>query len=141
MSGFMKGGYAYSKMEDHHFANSLGYVLEHRLVWERHNNAILLPWADVHHINEVKTDNKPKNLNAMMHGQHSTYHNIGNQYKKKDMSSRQCCDCSRKYTRLRKGKYYDWYSAPNGFRCFWCYNTIRKRNKRRERKIADVQKF
>ena len=52
----------------------MGYVREHRLVWEKHNKAILLPWADVHHINENIQDNRIENLQAMTHGQHRSKH-------------------------------------------------------------------
>src|SRR6188768_2005733 len=44
-------GYILIRRPEHHFANSSGYVREHRLVWEEYYKACLLPWADVHHIN------------------------------------------------------------------------------------------
>ena len=65
-------GYRYVLMRDHPFATKQGCILEHRLVWEEHNNAILLPWADVHHINGIKTDNRIENLEAMMKHQHAS---------------------------------------------------------------------
>ena len=43
---------------------------EHRLVWEEHYNAILLPWADVHHKDENKENNVWYNLQAMTHTTH-----------------------------------------------------------------------
>src|ERR1043165_829526 len=48
-----------------------GYILinvmgkrrrEHRKIWEKHYNACLLPWADVHHKNKVRADNRIENL-------------------------------------------------------------------------------
>jgi hypothetical protein len=66
-----KGYYVIWKPE-HHFANKDGYVLEHRLVWEEYHKVILLPWADVHHLDGNKTNNVIENLEAMMHGHHST---------------------------------------------------------------------
>ena len=60
----------------HHFRDNRNYVLEHRLVWEQHNNAILLPWADVHHINENKQDNRIENLQAMSHRNHCKHHRL-----------------------------------------------------------------
>ncbi len=47
---------------DHHYADSDGYVAEHRLVVEEHFNYILLPWASIHHINKNKKDNRIENL-------------------------------------------------------------------------------
>ena len=64
-------GYYYKYNPNHHFATDDGYVMEHRLVWEQHYNAVLLPWADVHHINGDKLDNRVENLQAMMHGDHT----------------------------------------------------------------------
>ena len=50
------------------------YVREHALVWEEHHNAILLPWADVHHKDENKQNNVWYNLQAMTHGTHRRFH-------------------------------------------------------------------
>jgi len=79
------GGYRDIRVVDHPFASVRGYVMEHRLVWEKHNNAILLPWADVHHINKNILDNRIENLQAMMHGQHMAHHNA---LKKRDACGR-----------------------------------------------------
>ena len=54
-----------------------GYVIDskknyiHRLVWEEHNKASLLKWADVHHINGKRDDNVWYNLQAMIKSKHS----------------------------------------------------------------------
>jgi hypothetical protein len=58
---------------DHHF-NIKKYVLEHRLVWENHNKAVLLPWADIHHKNGNTLDNRIENLELMSHSQHRLIH-------------------------------------------------------------------
>ncbi len=46
----------------HHFADAHGYVREHRLIWEHHYRAILLPWAMVYHINGNRHDNRIENF-------------------------------------------------------------------------------
>ena len=59
---------------EHHFADHQGYVLEHRLVWEREYNAILLPWSNVHHRDNDSLNNVWYNLRAMMATEHSRFH-------------------------------------------------------------------
>ena len=39
-----------------------GWYYEHRLMMEKHYNRILEEWESVHHINEIKTDNRLVNL-------------------------------------------------------------------------------
>lgn len=53
-------------LPEHHFANKHGYVREHRLMWEYHNKAILLPWAMIYHVNGDRTDNRIENLKVVM---------------------------------------------------------------------------
>lgn len=76
-------GYYFKYQPDHHFVNSDGYVLEHRLVWEEYHKAVLLPWGDCHHINDIKDDNRIENLQGMMHGLHSMISHKGKKYKRK----------------------------------------------------------
>ncbi len=49
-----------------------GHVFEHILVWEEsHGRPLPQGWV-VHHINGIKSDNKPQNLYAMPRKNHST---------------------------------------------------------------------
>lgn len=68
---FNRKGYWHVLRPEHHFANSRGYICEHRLAWETKNKAILLPWAEAPHINGIKDDNRPENIQVMSKRQHS----------------------------------------------------------------------
>jgi hypothetical protein len=61
-SKHVSNGYVLVSSHKHPFCNCRGYVLEHRLVMEQQLGRYLLPWEDVHHINENTLDNHSKNL-------------------------------------------------------------------------------
>lgn len=133
--GNWKGGryvnrYVYVKDWDHRNADKSGYVEEHRLIWERCHKACLLLWGVVHHINEIKTDNRIENLQGMTKGQHITHH------KTKDTLNKDSCGlCSRNTRTLkRKGKIsYLWYLFGKVRICSRCYDIKRKQRKKGER--------
>ncbi|MDI6732300.1 MAG: HNH endonuclease, partial [Planctomycetota bacterium] len=56
------GGYVYILNLGHPFAKHRGYVAEHRLVVEKYLGRYLEPTEKVHHINNIKDDNRIKNL-------------------------------------------------------------------------------
>jgi hypothetical protein len=60
-----------------HPKNIRGYIYEHRGVMERYLGRMLLPWETVHHINEVKTDNRIENLFLCTVKEHSAIHREG----------------------------------------------------------------
>jgi hypothetical protein len=65
-------GYSMIKTEGHPRANDGGYVFEHILIWEKVHNKYLPKGYVVHHLNGVKTDNRPENLVAMLRGAHAS---------------------------------------------------------------------
>lgn len=64
------GGYVRVLKPEHPRAYKNGYVPEHILVWEKANNKSLPPKWIVHHLNGIKTDNRPENLVAMSSKKH-----------------------------------------------------------------------
>jgi len=68
-------GYILILTPGHPFAQKDGYVLEHRLVMEKHLCRYLKPDEVVHHINGIKTDNRIENLQLMTISEHIIHHN------------------------------------------------------------------
>jgi len=70
-----KEGYILERCKDHRFANSAGYVRQHRLVYERYHKCSLLPWAIVHHKDGNRANNDISNLEASTQSKHCGHHN------------------------------------------------------------------
>jgi len=63
-------GYILIKARNHPNARKDGYIFEHRLVWEQtHSKRLSRDWA-IHHINGIKSDNRPRNLLALPKRKH-----------------------------------------------------------------------
>ena len=60
-----------------HPKNIRGYIYEHRAVMEAYLGRMLEPWETVHHINEVKLDNRVENLFLCTVPEHSAIHREG----------------------------------------------------------------
>jgi hypothetical protein len=69
-------GYVRVLRPDHPYDNH-GYVYEHRLVLEEYFGRILEPWESVHHINEIKVDNRVENLFLTTRNEHAALHGEG----------------------------------------------------------------
>lgn len=71
----LANGYFVVLMPDHPNADSRGYVYEHRLVAETKIGRALLDGEVAHHINGIKTDNDPSNIEVCAsHADHLTRH-------------------------------------------------------------------
>lgn len=68
----MHSGYVMVYSSEHPRANP--YVFEHILVAEDKLGRCLMPGEVVHHINHVRDDNRPENLQVIMRGQHVANH-------------------------------------------------------------------
>ena len=69
-------GYVRVLLPDHP-KNIKGYVYEHRIVMEEYLGRYLQTWESVHHINEIKQDNRIENLFLCTMKEHSAIHREG----------------------------------------------------------------
>lgn len=70
-----KDGYVAIWMPQHPCATDAGYVMEHRLVMEKHIGRYLTKEEVVHHKNGIRNDNRIENLELFTNsGEHQRYH-------------------------------------------------------------------
>lgn len=80
---FSQTGHIMIYKPKHHRADKYGWVFEHIVIWEEFNKIEIPTGYVVHHINEIKTDNRIENLTIMPRGEHIAYHNSKRKYSEK----------------------------------------------------------
>ena len=70
-----KKGYVMEYHPDNPRSDKRGYVFAHIIAYEKHTGTKVPKGFAVHHINGIKTDNRPENLIMLSVGEHSTLHN------------------------------------------------------------------
>ena len=73
-----RDGYWHIYSPNHPLKDKDGCVLKHRLVYEQFYSVCLLPWIDIHHIDENKQNNNINNLLPVTRSEHMRIHMIGN---------------------------------------------------------------
>ena len=72
----MRNGYEMIYMPEHHRADSTGCVYEHIVVAERKLGRLLKDGECVHHLNEIRNDNREENLIVFKtKADHTAFHN------------------------------------------------------------------
>jgi hypothetical protein len=83
-----KDGYVLVRKPEHPFANSAGYIREHRLVMERAIGRWLTEKEVVHHIDGDKSNNAPENLQLFgSNSEHKRFDMAGNTWAKGDVGN------------------------------------------------------
>jgi hypothetical protein len=126
-SGHWKGGRSlttqgYVNVTNHyeHPRAYKGRLLEHILIYEQHNHCCLLRWANIHHKNGIKIDNRPENLEAMMIGQHTRMH------ASTIPSNRSCNNCHSNTTQTDRHGGPSWFHNRDTGIGFWCQKCYMK---------------
>lgn len=126
-----KDGYIDIHLPEHPFANAIGCYPEHRDVYERTLNCILLPYTQLHHNDHNKQNNSFENLTPCYNGQHISKYHI------KDKSNWYCSLCNKKTYVNKDGKEY-WYYIDNKRLCRKCIRKINyDKDARRKRYLKE----
>lgn len=80
---------------DHHLSDVRGYAYEHRVIAEAKIGRRLRPGEQVHHINGIKTDNRPENLEVCAsHAEHFVRHRRKDSRRRKPRESNPIIECA-----------------------------------------------
>lgn len=99
-----KDGYIREKCENHPNCDDRGYVMQHRLVMERHLGRTLTRKEVVHHINGITNDNRIENLMVFNAGEHTTLHRLGKHHSKETKEKIRQLKIGKKHSKETKKK-------------------------------------
>jgi hypothetical protein len=83
-----KDGYVAVYYPSHPDATKSGFILEHRLVAEQKEGRRILKTEHVHHVNHVRDDNRPENLEIVSPSEHARESNAHGKRKRQTMRER-----------------------------------------------------
>lgn len=122
-------GYILQWCPTHHFPDALGYVRQHRLVYEEHHKLCLLPWSVVHHIDGNKKNNQWQNLKS--YPSNSSHMESNHRI---NTSNRNCELCGSNDTYIEKKRGYTrWFrykEKPGYYLCASCHTKVLRQNKK-----------
>lgn len=112
------------------------YVYEHHLVWWNHMNQIVPDGYLIHHINEIKTDNRIDNLQLISRANHSSEH--GQEAHIKNRKEIKCAGCQKNFY-LKGSQFKKRTEQSNNLYCIRsCFKLYASRNWRKTCTLAQL---
>lgn len=133
---WLVNGYWHIYKPDYFSAYDNGVVKEHIYIYQEFHKLCMLPWGDIHHIDETpeaEDANRIENLQGMTKSHHMILHR--HDKKIKDMSGRVCKICGTDSPYTRKNGSPHWLGNEiDGFVCYNC--NLKKRRKLKKLRLC-----